>query len=335
MNPYLRYLTRRILIYFMVMFFALVINFMIPRFIPGNPIEIIIARMTIQAESRGHMELIEEYTRMFGLDADLFTQFVSYIKELLRGNLGYSIIYFPTGVSELILRGLPWTIGLLSMSTIISWGIGTFIGAFSGWRGQDSKLSEIFSSMALLLYPIPYFLMSMILVYLLAYTLGVFPISGGYSVGLVPTISIDFLLDVAFHSALPLLGIVISSLGWWYLCMRSMISGLKGEDFILFAEAKGLSKRRIMWTYAFRNALIPQVTGLAMSLGHIVGGSLLTEVIFAYPGLGWLLYTGTINLDYTLIQGVILLIILSVCTSMLILDLILPLIDPRIEHISG
>jgi len=151
-------------------------------------------------------------------------------------------------------------------------------------------------------------------------------------VGLTPELSLDFVRDVLRHGALPALSIILVSLGWWFLSMRSLITTLKGEDYILQAEAKGLSERRILWAYAFRNALLPQATGLAISLGHIVGGALITEVIFAYPGLGWLIYNSITNIDFPVIQGGVLLIVFAVALANFIIDMVYPLIDPRIRY---
>jgi peptide/nickel transport system permease protein len=156
-------------------------------------------------------------------------------------------------------------------------------------------------------------------------------LSGAYSIGLQPSLSPGFILDLLRHAVLPAMSIVLVSLGWWFLSMRSLIVSLKGEDYILWAEAKGLPRRRIFWAYAFRNALLPQATGLALSLGNIVGGALITETIFGYPGLGYLIFNSIKSLDFPVIQGGILLIIVSVATANLLIDLVYPLIDPRIR----
>jgi len=332
MASYARYLVQRLITYFLTTLAALAINFLVPRLSPGNPIGQVLSMMRDLGVTVGGEELIEEYEKMFGLKGDWFTQFICYIREILRGNLGYSISNFPARVDTMIARALPWTIGLLSVTAALSWIIGTIIGAISGWRGEKSIFSKIFTPIALILYTIPYYILAMILVFFLAYTIPIFPICGAYSPGMRPSLSLSFILDVIRHSTLPALSIVLSSLGWWYLSMRSMMVTIRGEDFILMAEAKGLTRRRILWKYAFRNALLPQVTGLALSLGNIVGGALLTEVVFSYPGMGWLLYTAIMSADYPVIQGITLVITLSVCTATFLLDFIYPLIDPRIKY---
>ena len=332
MTSYLKYLLQRLLSFAGVVFIAILINFIIPRIMPGDPISSILMRLSFQGATYGTEELVEEYKKMFGLDKDIFTQFICYLRELLRGNLGYSILNFPTRVDELIARSLPWTIGLLSVTTILSWVLGSVIGAIAGWRGEKSKFWGYLAPIALVFQIVPYFMLAIILVYLFAYLVPVFPMSGAYSVGRIPTMSLEFVLDVIKHSILPALSILISSLGWWFLSMRSMIVMTKGEDYILMAEAKGLKEKEILWGYAFRNALLPQVTGLALALGNIVSGALLTEIVFAYPGVGWLLYNAIVNVDYPVIQGVVLMIVLSVCTATFIIDIIYPLIDPRVRY---
>lgn len=334
MGSYLRYIAQRTAMFAIAVMVAIAINFVIPRLMPGNPVMAIMARMASVGARIGYEDLVVEYNQRFGLDKDLLTQFVSYLRELLKGNLGYSIADFPERVDVMIARALPWTLGLLGFATVISWLLGTLIGALVGWRGE-SKVGKVLVSVSLVLYAIPYYLLAMILVFLLAYTMGIFPISGGYTIGTVPSLSLDFFLDVMRHAALPALSIISVSLGWWILSMRSMIVGLKGEDFVIMAEAKGLSDRRIMLKYAFRNALLPQVTGLALSLGAIINGALLTEIIFAYPGLGWLLLHAIQGLDYPLIQGIVLLVILSVCLATYIIDIIYPLVDPRVRIGGG
>ncbi len=332
MSAYKRYLVQRATTYIVVIFIALIINFAIPRLIPGDPIRGIIQRMTFQGTIVGKEaeELVKEWRAAFGLDGDYLTQFIAYLRELVKGNMGYSIILFPTTVNELIARSLPWTIGLLAVTATTSWILGNLIGAVAGWKG--GRLARNLAPIAVVLGNMPYYLLAIILIYFLSYTLDLLPRSGGFSIGAIPSFSIGFMMDVIWHSILPMLSIIVSSLGWWFLSMRSMMVTLKGEDYILMAEAKGLSEKRIMWKYAFRNCLLPQVTGLALSLGNIMGGALIMEMIFAYPGVGWLLYYSIQNLDYPVIQGVVLLVVFSVCTALLFIDLIYPLIDPKIKY---
>jgi peptide/nickel transport system permease protein len=332
MIAYLKYLSERFVIFVATIFISITIVFFVPRFVPGHPLLAVFNTMAAMGGRVNAPELIEEYNRIFGLDRSLWEQYVSFLRELARGNLGYSIGSFPSHVSDMLRSALPWTIGLLALTTLISWVLGSLIGAVVGWRGEKSRVFQALVPAALVLYTIPYYILAIILVFLFAFQWPIFPLSGAYSAGLRPELSLDFALDVLHHATLPALSIILVSLGWWFLSMRSLITSLKGEDYILQAEAKGLSDRRILWGYAFRNALLPQATGLAISLGHIVGGALITEVIFAYPGLGWLIYNSITSIDFPVIQGGVLLIVLSVALANFVIDMVYPLIDPRIRY---
>jgi peptide/nickel transport system permease protein len=332
MVAYLRYLLERFVILVATVFISVTIVFFVPRLVPGDPLGAVFLKLASMGGSAGAPELVEEYRRIFGLDRSLWEQYVSFLRELARGNLGYSISSFPSHVTDLLRISLPWTIGLLTVTTITSWALGSLIGAVVGWRGTKSRFFQALVPVALVLYTIPYYILAIILVFLFAFRWRMFPLSGAYSPGLRPVLSLDFALDVLKHAVLPALSIILVSLGWWFLSMRSLITSLKGEDYILQAEAKGLTNRRILWAYAFRNAMLPQATGLAISLGHTVGGALITEVIFAYPGLGWLIYNSVTGLDFPVIQGCVLLIVFAVALANFAIDAVYPLIDPRIRY---
>lgn len=276
-------------------------------------------------------ELAQDYRQRFGLDKSVEEQYVTYLSDLAQGDLGYSIPTYPTRVSTLIWNAVPWTVGLLTVTTLISWVLGSLLGALVGWSGR-SRLLQSLVPFALVLYTTPYFILALLLIYFLTSTWPIFPSPGGaYSVGAKPGWSWDFIVDVIQHGALPALSIILVSLGWWFLSMRSLIIAEQGQDHIVWAEARGLPPRRIFWAYAFRNALLPQTTGLALSIGNIVGGALITEVIFAYPGLGYLIYNSIRQSDFPVVQGSVLLLVVSTAAANLLLDLANPLIDPRIR----
>ncbi|MCC6169256.1 MAG: ABC transporter permease [Caldilineaceae bacterium] len=335
MSGYARYLAQRFLILLITVFLSITVVFFVPRMVPGNPLGAVFLNMAQMGGSAGAPELVAEYERIFGLDQTLWVQYVRFWRELLRGNLGYSISTFPSEVSTLLSAALPWTIGLLTVTTLISWTLGTVMGAIAGWRGSKSAVSRILVPAALVLYTTPYYILAIILVFLFAFYWPIFPISGALSLGVRPGWNWAFFADLLHHAFLPAMSIVLVSLGWWFLSMRSLITGLKGEDYILNAEAMGIKERRILWGYAFRNALLPQATGLAISMGHIVGGALITEVIFAYPGIGWLIFNSIKGLDYPVIQGGVLLIIIAVAVANFAVDSLYPLIDPRIRYQSA
>ncbi|HSM54534.1 MAG TPA: ABC transporter permease [Candidatus Sulfomarinibacteraceae bacterium] len=329
MLGYLKYFGRRFALLLVTIFISVTIVFFVPRLVPGDPLGAILLNMASVGGSMGAGQLVEEYRQIFGLDQSLWQQYVSFLRELLRGNLGYSIGSFPSRVTTLLGYALPWTIGLLAVTTLISWVLGSVIGAVVGWR--KSRFFQGLVPVALLLYTTPYYILALLLVYVFAFHWDLFPLSGAYSAGMRPELTWEFAVDVMHHAALPALSIILVSLGWWFLSMRSLITGLKGEDYIMNAEAMGLKERRILWGYAFRNALLPQATGLAISLGNIVGGALITEVIFAYPGVGWLLFNSIKSLDFPVIQGGVLIIIISVAVANFLIDMAYPFIDPRIR----
>jgi peptide/nickel transport system permease protein len=332
MAGFWRHLCERLVIFFATIAISVTIVFFAPRLVPGNPLGAVAVKLAQVGGSLGGTQLIEEYKRRFGLDKSLGEQYVSYLSQLAQGNMGYSISSFPSTVGDLLKQAIPWTVGLLTLTTIISWTLGSIIGGVVGWAGDRQRVLQTLVPIALVLYTIPYYILAIILVFLLAFLWPIFPLSGAYTIGQQPSLSLSFVLDVMRHAALPALSIVLVSLGWWFLSMRSLIVSISGEDYITWAEAKGLPPRRIFWGYAFRNALLPQATGLALSLGHIVSGALITETIFGYPGLGYLIFNSIRSLDFPVIQGSILLVIVSVAVANLVLDLTYPLIDPRIRH---
>jgi peptide/nickel transport system permease protein len=330
MGASLSYLVERVVIFFVTVFVSVSVVFFVPRLLPGDPLRGIYLKLSAVGGTAGQA-LVEDYRQRFGLDDSMGEQYVSYLRELAQGNLGYSISSFPTRVSYLIKQALPWTVGLLGVTTLISWVLGSLLGAMVGWGGGRSRLLRSMVPIALILYTTPYYILAILLIFLFSFRWAIFPLSGAYSVGTNPEWSFSFAEDVIRHGTLPALSIILVSLGWWFLSMRSLIISEQGQDYILWAEAKGLPRRRIFWTYAFRNALLPQTTGLALSFGNIVGGALITEAIFAYPGLGWLIYNAIKGLDFPVIQGAILLLIVSVAAVNFLLDLAYPLIDPRIR----
>ena len=332
MGAFWGYLAERVVIFVATVIISVSVVFFIPRLVPGDPLGALLANMASTGGGGSSSDaLVAEYRQRFGLDKSVLEQYVSYLRELAQGNLGYSLAIFPTRVSTLLGNAIPWTVGLLGVTTLISWVLGSLLGAIVGWSGGRSRLLRALVPVALVLYTTPYYILAIVLIFLLAFQWPIFPLSGAYAAGTDPEWSLSFIGDVIEHGALPALSIVLVSLGWWFLSMRSLIISEQGQDYILWAEAKGLSRRRIFWAYAFRNALLPQTTGLALSLGHIVGGALITEVIFAYPGLGFLIYNSIKGLDFPVIQGSVLLLVVSVSVANFVLDLTYPLIDPRIR----
>mgnify|MGYP000878732015 CR=1 FL=1 len=331
-STYMRYIGRKLIPYTITVFVAITANFFIPRLIPGDPITVMLNRMGgTGASTADGAEIVEAYRKQFGLDGSWLTQYKNYILNLFQGDLGPSIMSFPTTVHEILMTAIPWTIGLLVVATVISWVLGNLLGVLIGWR-RESKTNSVILYLSLCLNQVPYYFIALILVFFLAYTLPIFPTTGAYSVIGTQYEGLRLVVDIIYHATLPALSIIISFIGYWIITMRSLIITTLGEDYILLAEAKGLKRSVILSKYAFRNALLPQTAALGMQLGFVLNGAILLEIIFNYPGIGALLFLAIGNVDYNLMQGILLLTVLSVLSANLILEMVYPLIDPRISH---
>jgi len=327
-----RFIIVAVLRYFATILVAFTINFAVPRLVPGDPIYTMLANMESTAYGSAEYKLIiDDFRRTFGLDKDWLTQYICSLQRLFVGDLGISIAWFPLKVSDLVFRALPWTIGLLSFTTLISWILGNILGAITGWF-RRSKVVTSLTITAICFGSIPYYILAVVFVFLFVYLLNIFPLGIYELILATPAISLEYLLTLLRSIALPAITLIVSGFSGWLLTMRSMIISVMEEDYVRFAEAKGLKLNVIFMKYAFRNALLPQVTGLGISMGWIVSGALITETIFGFPGLGTLLYDAITRMDYNVIQGITLLVTFSVSTATLILDLVYPLLDPRIKY---
>ncbi|WP_293859545.1 ABC transporter permease [uncultured Alsobacter sp.] len=327
----LAFLARRLGMTLLVIVLAIGINFLIPRAMPGDPIEQQLNQLA--ASSGGNVgdvqAMVASYRARFGLDQPLWRQFLSYLGDLAHFDLGFSLANYPERVSQSIAAGLPWTLGLLGVSTLISFTIGTLLGGLLAWPGSG-RLVRLVGVPLLMLSAVPYFVLGIVLLFLLALAWPLLPVGGGYPFSANLRWDWESARMIAVHAILPSLSIILASLGTWAIAMRGMIVSVLGEDYIMLAEAKGLSPARIFFGYGLRNAMLPQLTHLALTLSHIVSGAILVEVIFAYPGIGYRLYQAIQAKDYFVIQGIVLLLSISIAVTMLVMDLIYPLIDPRI-----
>jgi peptide/nickel transport system permease protein len=330
------YILKRFGIFVLIVWLAGSVNFLLPRINSQDPIrEKLIQQSLIGGYIQsGMQEMVDEYQKKFGLDQPLWKQYLSYFNDILHLDFNYSISNYPQTVTQLILEALPWTIGLLSVTTLLSWVLGTLLGAFLGWPRSPRWLHWLMPPI-LALHSLPFFLLGLILMYLLAFYAQVLPMYGGYTPGTFPSFSLPFIMDIVSHSILPALSIILVSIGGWALGMRAMMVTTQGEDYTNFAEAKGLLGRTIFLRYAVRNALLPQITALALVLGHIVSGATLVEVIFAYPGVGTVLFHAIRESDFFLIQGIVFMVIVTLGLATFILDLCYPLLDPRITYKRG
>jgi len=331
----LGYFVRRIVLFLTTVWLGATLIFVIPRLAPGDPVAAMVSRMSAQA---GYVEnagaLIDKWRLRFGLDGPWHVQYFRYLGNMLQLDLGYSLASFPSQVDEMVFRALPWTLGLLTLSLFFSFVIGNTIGAVLAWRRTPGWVKHLLP-ISMTFTSIPFFMLGILLIYVFAFWLGWFPANGNYASGLRPGFNWAFISSVIYHGTLPALAIVLASMGFWALGMRGMMVTNDGEDYMILAEAKGLSPMRIFWRYGVRNSILPQVTALALNIGGIAGGSALVEYIFRYPGMGYLLYLGIVNNDYTLTQGVVFLLIVGTATAVLIIDLLYPLIDPRITLEQG
>ncbi|MFI5892606.1 ABC transporter permease [Actinoplanes sp. NPDC051513] len=321
----MKYLLQRIAFYLFTVWAAITINFFIPRLVPGDPVQSLISKYQGQLSTKS----IQSLYVLFGLDKhqSLWSQYIDYWKQLFNGDLGLSFTFFPAPVSQVIAQALPWTVLLVGLTTIISFTLGTGLGVLAGWRRgswADALLpvTTFFSS-------VPYFWLGIIAIYLLAGPDSFFPSSGGFDSGLVPAWDQYFIPSALQHSLLPALTILISSVSGWILSMRNMMVTVASEDYITVAHAKGLPERRVALSYAARNALLPNISGFALALGFIVGGTLLVEIVFSYPGLGFTLLQAVGAKDYPLMQGIFLIITIAVLLANLLADVAYILLDPR------
>ncbi|AYG03107.1 ABC transporter permease [Gryllotalpicola protaetiae] len=326
----MRFYLQKIGFYVVALWAALTLNFLIPRLMPGNPVDILIAKMGAagQPVTPGTRKALSIALGQGG-GGNWLQQYGEYLVNLAHGNLGVSVVNFPENVTTVIAQALPWTIALIGLSTIISFLLGIGLGMFAGWR-RGSWLDNLIP-VTTMFQAVPYFWLALILVLVLTRVFPIFPYAGGYNVnsGLVPGFSLQFIGSAIYYGFLPALTIVLSSIGGWMLGMRNMMVATLSEDYIVTAEAKGLKPSRVRLTYAARNAVLPSLSGFAISLGFVVAGSIVTEQVFSYPGVGQLLWTAVSNDDYALMQGIFLVISLSVLAANLIVDLLYGLIDPR------
>lgn len=321
----MRFALRRLGFYLLAAWFALTLNFFLPRLMPGDPATALFARF----KGRLAPEAVAGLRQAFGLtDAPLWQQYLTSLSHALRGDLGISVAYFPAPVSQVIATGLGWTVLLAGSALLISFGVGTLLGVVAAWRRGgllDSALPPALS----LLGSFPYFWLAMAGLYVLGFQLRWFPLGHAYGDDLRPEWSLSFALEVARHAALPVASVVLATVGGWMLSMRNTMVAVLGSDYVNLARAKGLPPAQVVLRYAARNALLPSVTGFGMALGFVLGGSLLTEIVFSYPGQGYLLVQAVRNQDYPLMQGIFLVITLAVLLANWLVDLATLWLDPR------
>lgn len=319
-----RFLAGRTAFYLFTLWAAITINFILPRMMKGDAVSQYLSR-----NRNVSPEAADALRALLGLDTDknLFDQYIEYWQHLIRGDLGVSLLHGLRPVTEVISGALPWTVGLVGFATIVAFTVGTVGGAVIGWK-RGSKL-DAFIPITTFLSTIPYFWLGLLAIAVFSVNLGWFPIGKAYSKGMSPEWTWEFVGQVVHHGTLPAATIIIASLGGWMLGMRNMMLTVLDEDYITVAQAKGMPNRRVLWRYAARNAILPQIQSFALSLGFIVGGTIVMEMVFSYPGVGKLLLDATNAKDYALMQGVFLVITISVLVANILADIAYAFLDPR------
>lgn len=332
MRDYGIYVLRRFGQFLLVVFVGINIAFAITHATPIDPVEQAISSATQFAYSDPQaVEVLRQALReLYGVDGTLWQQYVRFWERLAVGDFGPSLSAFPAPVSALIGRALPWTIGLLSTSTIIAWSLGNFLGGLAGYYRENRILKGI-GILATGLQPIPSYIMSLLVLIMFGFVWPILPISGGFQMNIDTSFSVALVWSVIKHSILPVLSLVLITIGVWFIGMRSLVSNIVSEDYVLYAELAGVDRRKILFSYVMRNALAPQLTGLTLSLGAIFNGAIITEWVFGYPGVGTLLVRAVGTGDYSLVLGVTSVSIIAVATGVFFIDILYPLIDPRVK----
>lgn len=328
-----RYIVPRIIQWLIVVFVGVTVVFIVPRLTPMDPVQTTLNRVTAYgAMNPEAVEKLEEILAdLYGLRGTIFQQYVRFWKHLLKGDLGPSLTMFPTPVIKVIRISLPWTVGLLIISTITAWIIGVIIGTLTGYF-SGRKWAHVLDTIIMCIYPIPYYIMALILVILFAYVFPIFPLVGGTGIGLKLSFSWTFIGSVLKHGFLPALSLIMITVGYRVLSQKALTSTVVASDYVTYAEAAALPQGKILFQYVMRNSLLPQITDLALSLGIIFSGALITEYVFSYPGMGQVLYTAILQGDFNLMIGITVFSIVGIATAALIIDLLYPLFDPRIRY---
>ncbi len=324
------YILQRLLMWVLTIWIGVTLVFVIPRLGGSDPTTSMVLRMM---NMRGYVEnadeIIETYKTSFGLNDPWYIQYVRYLGHVVRFDYGFSFAFFPTNAWDIVRPALPWTLILLTIASVLSFIIGVIIGSMMGWRKTPKWLQSILP-VSLTFTSIPYFMFGILLISLFAFKLHWLPATGGYSRDVDPGWNLPFIKSVISHGILPLVSIILTSMGGWALGMRGLMIGVNNEDYFLLAQAKGLPTSRVFFRYGIRNTILPALTAFALGLGGLIGGSVLVEWIFAYPGTGYTLFRAIQEQDYTVIQTITNLMIVITATGVLAIDLLYPLIDPRI-----
>jgi peptide/nickel transport system permease protein len=332
MHPYLAYVGKRLGQFLLIAFIGVNLAYAITHATPIDPVEQSIAAATQfgSTSPEAIAAMRQSLRELYGLQGGLAQQYAIFWRRVLVGDFGPSISAFPTPVASLVARALPWTVGLLVTSTLLSFALGTLLGGLAGYY-QESRGLKLMGVIAMGLHPVPYYIVALVLLIVFGFVWPILPIAGGAAMNLPQGFNFEFGASVVRHSVLPVLSLTLIGIGSWFLGMRSLVSNIVSEDYVVYAELGGVARRRILSSYVMRNALVPQFTGLAMSLGGIFNGAIITEKVFGYPGVGTLLVDAVYAGDYGLVLGVTTISIIGVSVGVLVIDLLYPFLDPRVQ----
>jgi peptide/nickel transport system permease protein len=333
MGTFRSYIVPRLMQWVIVVFVGVTVSFIVPRLAPTDPVQSTLNRVSALSDVNPEavIKLEETLRDLYGLKGSGWEQYLNFWKRLFNGNFGPSLTMFPIPVMTVLKIALPWTIGLLAVSTLLGWGIGMLLGMFSGYFSNQKWIHGL-DAIIMCLYPIPYYIMALTLVLLLTYVLPIFPILGGVGIGIKAALSWTFISSVVTHGFLPALSLILAAVGWSYMSQRALVSTVITSDFVMYAKAAALPRRKILFQYILRNSLLPQITDLALSLGVIFGGALITEYVFSYPGVGQILYTAILQGDFNMMMGITVFSVVGIATAALVVDLLYPFFDPRIRY---
>jgi peptide/nickel transport system permease protein len=324
------FIVRRVVFYLVAAWVALTINFFIPRAMPGNAVQAVMSKFPNLTPSA--YRALEAMLGV-GHPGSIWHQYWAYLVDISHFNFGVDVSQYPASVSSLLVQTIPWTITLVGTATLIAFFVGTALGIMAGWR-RGGWLDRVLPGL-MFFQAMPYFFLALILLELLAVRAHIFPLGQGYTGGLIPGWHWDFISSAIYHSLLPAFTIILASVAGWMLQMRNVMLTTTGEDYVLAAQAKGLSSRRVVWTYATRNAILPQLQGFGLAVGFVVSGAIVMEIVFSYPGIGLLLFNAVTSNDYPLMQAIFLVITFAVLLANLIVDLVIVVADPRARARGG
>jgi len=332
MHGYLWFVGKRALQLLAVIFFGVSATFLVTHLSPISPVESALGRMTARSVSNPEaiVAMRAALTELYGVDEPIWSQYINFWTRLARGDFGPSLLAFPTPAMTLVMRALPWTVTLLTLATLITFAVGNIMGGLAGYN-QNNRFLKAFGLVAIGIQPIPYYVVAFIMLILFGFVWPVLPISGGFAMNVTPGWNWPYISSVIQHATLPALSLVLVGFGGWFLGMRALVSNVVTEDYVTYAELAGVKRSTIVGAYVMRNALLPQLTALAMALGTVFSGTVITEQVFNYPGLGSLLIDAVNAGDYSLVLAVATVSVTAVAVSIFIVDLLYPILDPRVR----